>query len=245
MGVDDIDVERVIQWGVKRVTNLDTVVQHFGRAGRAPGVQGACILFTEKDFIGPRAQNTKELREQNKKGKKRSPDEHRALLEDGLYKFLNTPGSVKCRRKVLLGYYGDSQYYSNSHELSTGPCCDICGYNNIVSKLAPSSALAIILFTPSTKPIHHFPRATPALKLAISHALLQYRQSLFLRDYSEDIQDLPDSWLFSDKQLEKMAMNCRGIRNSRDLLFIPKFSIDPEFIEKYGMYKSTLDMKAD
>ncbi|KAF8418733.1 hypothetical protein EV426DRAFT_539315 [Tirmania nivea] len=31
MGIDDPDVERVIQWGVRHLKNLDTVMQRFGR----------------------------------------------------------------------------------------------------------------------------------------------------------------------------------------------------------------------
>lgn len=54
LGINDIGVERVIQWGVKRLDNLDTLVQRFGRCARDPTKQGPCLLFTEKVYIGPR-----------------------------------------------------------------------------------------------------------------------------------------------------------------------------------------------
>ncbi|RPB23673.1 hypothetical protein L211DRAFT_774997, partial [Terfezia boudieri ATCC MYA-4762] len=47
LGINDKDVERVIQWGVKRLDNLDALVQRFGRCARDPSIQGVCLLFTE------------------------------------------------------------------------------------------------------------------------------------------------------------------------------------------------------
>ncbi|RPB21214.1 hypothetical protein L211DRAFT_765777, partial [Terfezia boudieri ATCC MYA-4762] len=47
LGINDKDVERVIQWGIRRLDNLDTLVQRFGRCARDPNKQGVCILFTE------------------------------------------------------------------------------------------------------------------------------------------------------------------------------------------------------
>ncbi|RPB18948.1 hypothetical protein L211DRAFT_795333 [Terfezia boudieri ATCC MYA-4762] len=59
MGIDDPDVERVIQWGVRHLKNLDTIMQRFRCAGRTAELQGAYILFTEKEFIGPRSSTEK------------------------------------------------------------------------------------------------------------------------------------------------------------------------------------------
>ena len=126
MGIDDPDIERVIQWGVKHLDNLDTMIQHFRHAARNRVIQGIYILFTEPIFIGPRTR-TKE----GKKGK-RTPEKQRGDLEDGLYKFINT---TKCRRKVFLGYYTDADYHVQSKDLSTGPCCDYCRYRD--GRLAP------------------------------------------------------------------------------------------------------------
>ncbi|KAF8416863.1 hypothetical protein EV426DRAFT_540983 [Tirmania nivea] len=110
LGIDDSDVERVIQWRVKHLANLDTVIQRFGRADRDKSIQGACLLFTEARFIGIRSVTTKPTkRGASEPKKKRTPDELRRDMEDGLYKFLNTPGSIKYRRKVILGYYGDEK----------------------------------------------------------------------------------------------------------------------------------------
>ena len=232
MGVDDPDVERVIQWGVKKLENLDTVVQRFGRAGRNPGVQGACFLFTEAKFIGPRAKKTNAnalLERAGEAPKRRTAEEVRRDLEDGLYRFLNTPGSVSCRRKVLLGYYGDQDYHSTS-ALATGPCCDLCGCDGII-RLAP---ILNVIFRPPARPKHIFPRASNFLQMDIRDFLTLLRQRIFERDYSTEIDNLPETWVFSDAQLHSLVTHCRGIQTGRHLLFIPNFTMDNQFHEKYG-----------
>ena len=55
MGINDGNVERVIQWQVKHLDNLDTLVQRFGRCACRIDLQGICLLFTEKAFIGKKS----------------------------------------------------------------------------------------------------------------------------------------------------------------------------------------------
>lgn len=72
LSINDKEVERIIQWGVKRLDNLDTLKQRYGHCARDSGKQGLCLLFTEKNYIGPRA-----LRPINNDG-----DIRRSTLED-------------------------------------------------------------------------------------------------------------------------------------------------------------------
>lgn len=46
MGIGDPDIERVIQWGDKRLENLYTVIQRFRRAGRNPELYRSAIYRT-------------------------------------------------------------------------------------------------------------------------------------------------------------------------------------------------------
>ncbi|KAI5780569.1 P-loop containing nucleoside triphosphate hydrolase protein [Peziza echinospora] len=50
MGINDKKIQIVTQWRVK-IENLDTLIQHFRRAGREPTLQAVCILFAEKDVF--------------------------------------------------------------------------------------------------------------------------------------------------------------------------------------------------
>ncbi|RPB18437.1 hypothetical protein L211DRAFT_796900, partial [Terfezia boudieri ATCC MYA-4762] len=45
MGLDMLDMQRVIQWRVSHRCNLSSLCQRFGRAARRPDIQALAILF--------------------------------------------------------------------------------------------------------------------------------------------------------------------------------------------------------
>ena len=187
LGVNDPSVERIIQWEAGKLTNLDTLIQHFGRCARNPNLQGICLLFTEKYYFGPKAAYSRQIAHTQAEGahKRLSPEQRRACLDEGLYKFINTSGAVKCRRKVILGYYGDTAYYLPADQLSTGLCCDNCG-NSIDDVRLATIYHAVSLFKTPPKPVRNFSRPSYSLQNDIRLALRGLRFKLFLRDYAQD-----------------------------------------------------------
>lgn len=225
MGINDTGVERIIQWGVKHLDNLDTLVQRFGRCARDPNIQGLCMLFTEKIYIGARAQRKTVEKNADTARSRANMEERRAELDDAVYKFLNTPGSVKCRRRIMLGYFGDPDYHSEPGSLTTGPCCDSCGHDDNLTRLAP--ILASVFKVPA-KPLHSFPRANASLQIDIKLALKSLRTRLFHEKFPHD-DAATDSEIFSDQQLTKLVQNCRGIKTMEDLLHVPGLTFDRYF----------------
>ena len=125
MGIDDPNVEHVIQWKAKPLGNLDTLIQRFGRCACNPTIQGVCILYHEEDCLGdrevlPAGAVSGIKRSSDGESKKRATaDQHRGQMETGLYTYINAgensksngyTSAVSCRRKIILGYYADQQY---------------------------------------------------------------------------------------------------------------------------------------
>lgn len=224
MGINDRGVERVIQWSITHLENLDTLMQRFGRYARDSNMQGLCLLFTEKWSVGPRAPKTK-LRK-NDENKRATPAERRAGIDDGIYKFINTPGHQKCKRRVILGHFGDPEYKSES--LSTIACCDSCN-PEMMERFAP----IIQSLTTNKKVLHSFPRAPPALQVSLKLALIEFRAQLFKRDYPEE-DFLTDTDIFDDQQLTKFASYCRGVQTKEHLLLIPGLTMDKFLYNTYA-----------
>jgi superfamily II DNA helicase RecQ len=49
----DVDVVRVVQWGISKIDSMDTIVQRFGRAGRNAQKQAMCVLYVERSYLQP------------------------------------------------------------------------------------------------------------------------------------------------------------------------------------------------
>jgi ATP-dependent DNA helicase RecQ len=47
VGIDIPHIQRVIQWGMMKLDDLDDLVQRFGRCVQSRNVQGLCILYYE------------------------------------------------------------------------------------------------------------------------------------------------------------------------------------------------------
>jgi hypothetical protein len=53
LGVDFPDIEKVIQWGVDDMLDLDTLVQRIGRAARNQELQGVGLIYAPIDLLEP------------------------------------------------------------------------------------------------------------------------------------------------------------------------------------------------
>lgn len=248
MGVHDPKVARVIQWRVKDLGNLDTLIQRFGRAARDPTIQGVCILYAERSFFGEKAAPDKNLRTLNRMRRKNgeatqnaTAEQRRGAMDLGLYKFINTPGEHKCYRRVILEYYGDRQYHDDlATLLNPGLYCDSCGSNvEDINRLANQNQSQ----TPAKQP-HSFPRAQPALQILVRNALVSLRKNLLFQDYPDDPLHSV-SHIISNKQLQVLSTNCRGITDAKHLLLVRGLTFDRELYAKYGssQFPCTLPFK--
>lgn len=107
MGIDKPNIRNVIVYGCP--SDIETMYQEIGRAGRDGLPSNAYIFFTKKDFV-----IHKFLIEKIKENQYQS-------IKVGLLKkigdFLKISG---CRRNYILNYFGKNENVENSH------CCDNC-----------------------------------------------------------------------------------------------------------------------
>jgi superfamily II DNA/RNA helicase len=109
-GIDIPHVQRVIQWGVTKLHDLDDLVQRFRRCGRSKTEQGMCILYYEQQYLGERQESSEGSNKHHMRDK----------MDQGLWSFINTR---TCRRKAILDHYQDIDRAKDN--LASGPCCDI------------------------------------------------------------------------------------------------------------------------
>ena len=245
MGIDDPNVERVIQWKAKPLTNLDTLIQRFGRCARNPTLQGVCILYYEKDCLGDRVISFGTTGGTSTGGTKRNLDgepkkrstaeERRGKLETGLYKYINAghnsksngnTTTISCRRKVILGYYADQQY--SDPGIYTARCCDLCGVEEI-QRFVPHLLNGVSL-EKHKKP--RILRAPEELQSLIRDILYRSRRLIRNHEYPET-KYIVDRHIISNKQVEIMAAKCREIASTRDLHSVAGVFMD-KLLAKYG-----------
>ena len=234
MGINDRGVERVIQWSITHLDNLDTLIQRFGRCARDIQMQGLCLLFTEKCSVGARAPRSKNRKNDENGNKRATAAERRAGIDEGLYKFINTPGLQKYKRIVILGYFGDPDYKNES--LASGPWCDNCS-PEVLERLTVN-VQSLNNQAPSQRVVHTFPRAPPSLQFALKTALIDLRAQLFKHDYPDE-DFLTDTDIFDDQQLSKFSLYCRGVRSKEHLLLITGLTMDKFLYNTYAEEIST------
>ncbi|KAF8457344.1 P-loop containing nucleoside triphosphate hydrolase protein [Kalaharituber pfeilii] len=236
MGINDKHVHRVIQWKAKDMNNLDTLIQRFGRCARDSTIQGFCLLFYEKDCFGDRliSPTPRKRTADGEPKERRTPAEIRGTMETGLYRFINTPGTIKCRRKIILGHYADQQY--NDETLYNGICCDLCGTDHI-DRLAPEVFDTVVLFRPpNSRSTSKYPTTPNELQLSLRSILSSLRKEILHKEYPKSRLHV-DSWIMSTEQIHILATKCRGIHSPADLFKIPGLTFDRMF-RKYGNYSS-------
>ena len=248
MGINDSKVSRVIQWKCKNLTNLDTLIQRFGRCARDSGMQGVCILFAKKSFFGEKCEPVdKSLKVLNRKQKangetiKRATAEQcRVAMDPGLFKFINTPGIQKCGHKVFRAYYDDAQCSREDIRLdNNGICYDNCGSDEI-NKSAPEVCHAIeVTSITSSESTHTFPRVPPGLQIQVRKVLNFLRSQIILRDYHNQTL-YSKRHILSNKQILALATAARGIMEENHAHLVRGLTFDKGIYRKYGMLYSKL-----
>jgi hypothetical protein len=259
VGMDIINIQRVIQWGVAGLDNIDTLIQRFGRCARDQSVQGMCILYYEQSYFGSRSENNASQQSQPAQRKrtkqpppsgdtshsttKRSARDMRDAMEEVLWRFINDIDQG-CRRVHILEYYADPAR-SSAEPLASGPCCDLdsedqineypCGYK------CPEFPRGLVGDQPQIKTQSGQAKPKPPTeqqKNSLQQALLHWRQEVYRKDWKAKGLFMP-SWVISDKSINAIIANCTRIDNITSLFSIPGFSWDTGHTAKYGMCVNT------
>jgi ATP-dependent DNA helicase RecQ len=146
MGIDKSNVRWVVHWNLPK--NLEGFYQEIGRAGR-DGLPSDTLLFYSYADV---AQQLRFLEEAN-------PD-RRELLAAKLDRMRQYAESMICRRRVLLGYFGESLEKDCGH-------CDVCEHppETFDGSLAAQKFLSAVYRTGGRATLRHC-----ALILRGSHA---------------------------------------------------------------------------
>lgn len=229
MGIDDAHVERVIQWKASTLPNLDTLIQRFGRCARNSELQGLCVLYHEKDWLGERIvpeEENKRKRKADEQKTRRTAEERRGLMESGLYRYINAP--LGCRRKIILGYYADQEY--NNPEVYTEKCCDLCGWEEL-NRSAPQLRIEMEL---SKSRVVQLANAPEPLQASIRAYLLSCCSKIREMEYPH-AKNIIDSSILTTKQIDLIAAKCHKVAATSDLFSIPTLILD-KIVGKYGTY---------
>lgn len=125
MGINKPNVRFVIHYDMPK--SLEQYYQEIGRAGRDGEAAHALLLYSEGDLRKVRFF----MNEMDVQEKQRAEN-----LLQGMIKYAS---SYRCRRKVLLSYFGENtnsllQEKSEKESLSKENCCDICSAKPIKQK---------------------------------------------------------------------------------------------------------------
>lgn len=233
MGIHDTHVERVIQWKAKMVDCLNTLVQRWGRCARDPKIHGMCLFFVEKQFFGSRGavgniQISRFRVAERVSRKNKTQEEKRADMETGLYRLINPPTETRCRRKIILNYYGDPLRHEDSQNLvnSQAPCCDQCGipddlqlgwassvFSETYVYVHPSNAQA-----PPAKIWHH---VEPLLVERLKNTLRSLCRALFASQSDLNPKLWTQKSILTDKQIHSLATHATSIHETSDFYKIP------------------------
>jgi hypothetical protein len=121
MGIDNPDIQLVIQWGVP--PSMHALMQRAGRAARGKGVCGKFLWLVQPWCFGERIEHLP-LRSTNKRMTER---ERRSVLPRGMWELINR--SVCIRRGILEFFGEDCTSYSRPADAEA--CCGRCAGDKI------------------------------------------------------------------------------------------------------------------
>ena len=226
MGIHDTHVERVIQWKAKMVDCLNTLIQRWGRCARDPKIHGMCFFFVEKQFFGSRGSvgdiqiRRFKVSTDTVKRKNKTQEETRAEMETGLYRLINPPTEDKCRRKIILNYYGDPLRHEDSQNLvnNEAPCCDQCGIPDNLQLGWASSVFAepyVYIHPSNAPPVKVWHHVEPLLVERIKKALISLCRLIFAIRIDLNTSKL---WtrksILTDKQIQSLATHATSINET-------------------------------
>jgi hypothetical protein len=243
----DVDVDRVIQWGVAKVQSLDTIVQRFGRAARKPEVQGMCVLYVERSYFNdnaatgeleetqpPESQQTQPLESQQARGKRtrRTAAEMKTTKDPGIMAFINTPVDVGCRRRMLLQHYHDPLCDAETEDITTGPCCDVDSGMDISEYPCGVGWCNVIERSYENTP--KYPTSSGWVKEQMEAKLSKFCSFIFKRDWEphDDFDLFTEDIVLSDKQISTLARSCTKYPDTAALRQIRGF--EWAHMDRYG-----------
>jgi hypothetical protein len=236
----DVDVVRVIQWGISKIDSMDTIVQRFGRAGRKTDKQAMCVLYVEPSYLQPEEPSDELAVEtpgqaetqtaEALKGGRRNALQVLSSKDPSLGEFINTPAEVGCRRRIILKAYTDPLREAPDEELATGPCCDL--HDDIDDEpcgLGWGHDAGVDL-----PPRRTFPSSSASVKQQLRPKLVEFRRRIFKRDWEafDDIGLCTDALVLTDKHITQLVKNCTRYPTVEDLRNLRGFNW--VHIEKYG-----------
>jgi hypothetical protein len=234
----DVEVDRVIQWGVAKVQSLDTIVQRFGRAARKPEVQGMCVLYVERSYFNnddaATGEETQPPESQQARGKRtrRTAAEMKTTKDPGIMAFINTPADVGCRRSMLLQHYHDPLCDAEDDDIITGPCCDVDSGSDILEY--PCGVGWCNVNERSYENTPKYPSSSGWVKEQMKAKLTKFRSFVFKRDWEphNDFGLLVEDVVLSEKQIATLARSCTKYPDTAALRQIRGF--EWAHMDRYG-----------
>jgi hypothetical protein len=241
----DVDVVRVIQWGVGKIDSMDTLIQRFGRAGRDSNKQAMVVLYVEPSYFQQDSNSgdeeepeTQPVTAEPKKvpRTRRGAAAMQATKDPVLMQFIKeTDGG--CRRKIILAAYSDPLVDAPSAELASGRCCDVheddLDILDYPCARGWDSVATTIKLEQRAK--SSFPSSSATIKAVLKPKLEEFRRRIFRRDWEPNDDDaglFTEAIFLTDKHISFLVKNCTKYPTVEDLKSLRGFSWI--HVDKYG-----------